>query len=231
VAAAVTVLFTISSSHAKTGQLTMWTSDPSVVTGSSCGYADPTATADGSAWLAPYVNKNLFCAANSAIFDNGAGCGTCYKISYSGTGGTDPGRKGSAIIQIVDSGSAKEFDCELTVFQKITGATTGIFPVKYKEVPCKATPVTITILDGDNAFYVKVLVAGGTTGVKALSIKVGTVTTKMSVSSGATWAASLSGATNVPVQFKVTFTDGTKTTVKKCFKSGWPATSGAQCSA
>ena len=46
------------------------------------------------------------------------------------------GRPGSAVVQIVDSGSWATFDCHMTAFSKITDYNTGFFPVSYEEVPC-----------------------------------------------------------------------------------------------
>ena len=57
--------------------------------------------------------------------------------------------------QAEDSGSAKTFDCHLTAFKTITGASTGVFPITYEPMDCDAGsggPVA-TVLDGNNAWY------------------------------------------------------------------------------
>lgn len=51
----------------------------------------------------------------------------------------------SAVIQVVDLGIAKEFDC-------------------FSEVPCAVTGPSVVILGGSNTWCVKVLFAGGPTG-------------------------------------------------------------------
>lgn len=215
--------------NALTGKMTMWTDQPSAILGASCGYADPIATQQGESWQVPYIDQNMYCAVNNAVWNNGQACGRCYAISYSGTGGTNPGRKGNATVQVVNSGASEAFDCYLSAFQKITGANTGIFPVTYAQVPCQATKTTVVVLDGPNAWYVKVLVAGGTRGVQAVKMTVGGKTYAMSRVVGATWSASLVGATGGTAQFVVTYEDGTTKTVSNCF-NGWPVAKGKQCS-
>ena len=151
--------------------------------------------------------QNRYCAVNDQLHQMGMGCGECFVVEYSGQGGTDPGRAGSAVIQVVDSGSAKEFDCFLNVFEEITGSSTGIFPITYTKIPCKVTGPTAVILDGNNAWYVKVLFAGGSAGVQAARMDIGSTNYNMERVSGATWKATLSGIENQPVTFHVSFKD------------------------
>ena len=167
---------------------------------------------------------------SDALYQSGLGCGKCYQISYNGVGGTDPGRSGSAVIQVVDSGSAKEFDCFIDAFTEITGATTGAFPIQYSEVKCTITGPTVVILDGNNAWYVKVLFAGGTTGVMSAKIDIGASSYTMDRVSGATWKANLTGQTNKPVIFSITYADGTTSAVTNCFGGTWPVATSSQCS-
>jgi len=64
----------------------------------------------------------------------------------------DPGRPGSLVVQIVDSGSAKTFDCHVDAFEEIIGARTGVFPITYEPVDCGTTPghaAVATVLDGN----------------------------------------------------------------------------------
>ena len=177
----------------------------------------------------------MYCAVSEDLFDNGVGCGKCYRVSYDGNpeSGTDPGRAGSAEIQVVNSGAGgeKHFDCFLDAHEKITGTDTGVFDVTFDEIPCKESSLTAIVLEPNNAGYVKVLFAGGTTGVAAADITVGGVKYPMYKNSGATWAASLQGSTQGGVQFDVTFADGSVKTLYDCFSSQWPATNmGEQCS-
>ncbi|GKY99169.1 hypothetical protein MPSEU_000872400 [Mayamaea pseudoterrestris] len=215
------------------GQLTMWTTSPTTVQGSSCEYASSTAISGGATpWLINYVNPGMYCAVSDDLYESGVTCGSCYRVSYSGSGGSDPGKAGSAVIQVVDSGAggSKHFDCYLTAHQAISGANTGVFPVAYAKVNCKRSPLAAVVLDGNNAYYTKVLFAGGVTGVKAARITIGTVTTQMYKVSGATWAASLTGATNKAVSFQLTFSDGTMGSISGCFGSNtWPVATGTQC--
>ena len=210
----------------------MWTTDSNAVKGSSCEYATSTATSGPSEpWLTNYVNPGMYCAVSDDLYQSGVGCGSCYRVVYNGVGGTDPAVAGSALIQVVDSGAGgtKHFDCYITAHKRITSATTGVFPVAYAKVPCQASPLAAVILDGNNAWYTKVLFAGGTTGVKAATMTIGGTTVTMSKVSGATWSASLSGATNKAVSFKLTFSNGTTGTISGCFNNVWPVATGRQC--
>ena len=225
---AILLLNKVADTLALTGSMTMWTNSPTAIQGSSCGYADVTATAKGDNWQANYIDKSMYCAVSDKVWNGGQACGRCYKISFNGTGGTDQGRAGNAIIQVVDSGSAKEFDCYINAFKKVTGATTGVFPITYNQIACQASNATVVVLDGTNAWYVKVLVAGGTRGVKSVTITVGGKTYPMSRVVGATWASSLAGSAGGSAKFVVTYEDGTKRTLTGCFK-GWPVPTGSQC--
>lgn len=210
--------------------MTMWTTSPESVKGGSCEYAQSASTAQGSSWLVPYVNKQRYCAVSDALYQSGLGCGKCYQITFNGVGGTDPGRAGSSVIQVVDSGSSKEFDCFINAFTEITGATTGVFPIQYAQVNCTKTGPTVVILDGNNSYYVKALFAGGKTGVQSAKLQIGSTTYTMDRVSGATWKANLTGQTNQAVAFFVTYTDGTTDTISKCFGGVWPVATSSQCS-
>jgi hypothetical protein len=210
--------------------MTMWTTSPDGVKKSSCEYAQSVSTAKGSSWLEPYVKNTMrYCALSESLNQAGLGCGDCYNVSYNGVGGTDPGRAGSAVIQAVDSGSAKEFDCFLDVFEEITGATTGVFPIQYSRVECTKTGPTVVILDGDNAWYVKVLFAGGSSGVQSATLEIGESSYTMDRIGGATWKASLSGQEDEAVKFLLTYVDGTIDQVTDCFGGSWPVATSLQC--
>ena len=85
------------------------------------------------------------------------------------------------------------------------------------------------ILDGDNAWYVKILFAGGSEGVHAASMDIGSTNYSMERVSGATWKATLSGIENQPVTFHMSFSDGSEKTIKNCFQRGWPVATSSQC--
>lgn len=71
--------------------------DPGPLAGSSCGYAQPESVMQGDKWLKPHVDKQMYCAVNDDLWQGGEGCGKCYKISYNGVGGTDPGEAGKGM--------------------------------------------------------------------------------------------------------------------------------------
>ena len=100
------------------------------------------------------------------------------------------------------AGGTKHFDCFDDAFEALTGINTGIFPLEYYQVDCDPTPVTVVVLDGPNAYYTKVLVAGGHTSVKAMDIQIGNDNKiAMFRNSGATWAAGLSGGITTRMPF------------------------------
>jgi hypothetical protein len=142
------------------GELTMWTDSSSAVTGGSCEYANSGAVSGGSTpWLDTYVTPGMYCAVSDDLYENGVGCGKCYTIVYnSADGGTDTATSGTANVQVVDSGAggSEHFDCFVTAFETLTGIKTGIFPVSFTQIDCAPQPLTAVIMDGNNAFYVKV---------------------------------------------------------------------------
>merc|ERR1719418_54341 len=157
------------SNGAIAGKMTMWSDNPTIIVGGSCEYANaalggvraPSATS-------PYVASRAYCAADDALYQAGATCGACYRVAYDGSPATDPGRAGSLVVQIVDSGSAKTFDCQVDAFEAITGSKTGVFPITYEPVDCEIAtdhgPVA-TVLDGNNAWYTKVIFSNLPTSV------------------------------------------------------------------
>lgn len=208
----------------------MWTTSSTAIQSSSCEMAHISSVAQGSAWLNPYVTENQrYCAVDDKLRRQGMSCGTCYKITYTGETATDPGRPGTAVIQVVDSGSAKEFDCFVDVFEEITGAQTGVFPVYYKQVDCTETLPTVVVLDGNNAWYTKILVVGGHTGVESVSMEIDGTSYTFNRNGGATWSANLSGKSGATT-FSVSFRDGSQAELSDCFGGDWPVATSSQCS-
>jgi len=197
--------------------------------GGQCEYAQDLSISQGNGWWDPYIGNLNYCAVDGKLFKNGRGCGDCYLIEFDGNGGTDPGRAGSTIIQVVDSGSGEEFDCQLEPFQDITGASTGVFPVTYTQVQCESSGVFAVVLDGNNSFYTKVLIAGGPSGADSVTLRIGSSSYPMFINSGATWATGLNGLQNQEVSFDITWTDGSSTTLSGCFGGSWPVATGTQC--
>ena len=217
----------------KPGELTWWTSSYGAVQGGSCEYAHVDSVSEGDLWNVPYVHTGMHCAVSSDLFNDGEGCGKCFELDYGGEGGTNPSSAGSAIVQVTNSGAGglHHFDCFEDAFFQLTGTTTGIFPISYREMDCpEATNVYIVVLGGSNPWYVKVLVAGGHTSVSAMSIELDGTTISMRRNSGATWAANGLGDRKGPARFVVTFSDRSTQTMDNCFPE-WPVVgTGAQCS-
>lgn len=210
--------------------MTRWQTPTFAIPPGSCQMTQEASIAQGSTWLDPYItNGTRACAVPTEMFQNGLECGTCYQITYTGEQATNPGRAGSATVQVINHGDIMGFDCQPEVFQEITGATGGIFPVYFKQVDCIYTPPTVVVLTGDNAWYTKVLVVGGHTGVKAVSMDLGGTRYNLSKVSGATWATKLDGKSGATT-FYITYRDGSKEVVSDCFNDKWPVPTSSQCS-
>merc|ERR1711981_626909 len=215
----------------------MWSASANTIVGGSCedansaqgGLASPAATS-------PYITSQRYCAVSADVFEGGLSCGRCYRLTFDGTDTTETtgcATAGSAIIQVVDSGSAKEFDCQETVFKEISGCTTGVMGITYEEVECEGTgPPTATILDGDNAWYTKVIFSGLSRAVSSASITVGAGNPgiQMTRNGGATWSTSTPDgiAGNVPVTFKLTLDNDATVEMDACFNT-WPQPTSASC--
>ncbi|GAX16470.1 hypothetical protein FisN_19Lh050 [Fistulifera solaris] len=211
--------------------MTRWQTPTHPIPPGSCQLTQPASIAQGSSWLEPYTfNGTRVCAVPIEMFQDGLECGTCYEITYTGEKATNPGRAGKATVQVINHGDIRGFDCQPEVFEEITGNSVGgIFPVYFKRVDCIFTPPTVVVLTGDNAFYTKVLVAGGHTSVKAVSMNLGGKRIHLSRVSGATWAANLDGQSGA-TSFALTYRDGTVEEVSGCFGGRWPVATSSQCS-
>lgn len=226
-------LFGLFFSHTSVrGLMTRWQTPGYEIPPGSCQLTQPASIAQGRSWLEPYaLNGTRVCAVPIAQFQDGLDCGSCYEITYTGEEATNPGRAGQAVVQVINHGNIMGFDCQPEVFEEITGnAVGGIFPVYFKKVDCIFTPPTVVVLTGDNAYYTKVLVAGGHTGVKAVSMTLGGKRYNMSRLSGATWSAQLDGATGAATSFSLTYRDDIIEEVSGCFGDKWPVATSSQCS-
>jgi len=208
------------------GFTTTWTSDPNTIQGGACEYATPSATAQGDSWLSPFVTAGNYCGVTLDLFEGGAACGRCYLVSYDGSPATDPGRPGEQIVQIVETGTAGSydnlFDCFIDAKERITGSPTGIFPITYTQVDCPnpASPAAV-VLDGNNAWYVKVLLAGGPSGIVSATLRIGDSTFPLSRVAGATFSASTNNAQG-PASFDIVYDNGGTATIDGCFEGAWP---------
>lgn len=213
--------------------MTMWSDSPTTVIGGSCEYAN---AANGGlsspAATSPYIGARAYCAADAALYNSGATCGSCYRVSYDGSEATDAGRAGSLVVQIVDSGSAKTFDCQVDAFEAITGARTGVFPITYTPVDCDtaASGATATVLDGGNAWYTKVIFSNLSQAVVSAELIVGKQSFSMQRAGGATWSANTGGATGV-ASFRLALEGGHEVVIDGCFAGSWPVATGTSCSA
>merc|ERR1712190_605377 len=165
----------------------------------------------------------------------GASCGACFRVSYDGSEATDSGRPGSMVVQIVDSGSAKTFDCQVDAFETITGARTGVFPITYEPVDCDAADgqgAVATVLDGDNAWYTKVIFSNLPAAVASAELIVNGASFDMSRAGGASWQASAGdlGSLTGSASFHVVLEEGSRMNFDSCFDS-WPVPAGSHCSA
>ena len=183
------------------------------------------------AWLSPYVSGGNYCAVSEDLFQGGAGCERCYSVSYDKSQASDQGRADSAVVQVVNSGAggSNHFDCFIDSFRTITSSSTGVFPIRFSHVNCQGTtPPTAVILDGNNAFYVKVLFSGGITGVASAKVRVGGALFPMTRNSGATFYAQTNGAKG-QASFEVSYDNGNVATIDGCFGGAWPAQTSSVC--
>ena len=214
--------------------MTMWSTDPQEIVGSSCEFANIAQGGTGSPAAAnPYIASGRYCAVDAELYGGAVACGRCYRITFNGAETTETtgcNRPGAAVVMVVDSGSAAEFDCHLPVFRDISGCETGVMGIQFEQVACQgAGPPTATILDGGNAYFVKVLFSGLERGVDAATITVGGNAPVMMSRNGGPFQASTQGLTGVPVGFTLTLDDGSTLELANCF-GNWPQTTGASCS-
>lgn len=192
-------------------------------------YTDAVANVPGS-----YIARGMYCGIGLSMFKGGQACGECFNVSYSGVGGSRPGSAGYAIVQVTDLNPEQMtvFDCAEPAFKQISGQgiAEGLYPVTYEQVPCQNTPTTVIALTGTFAFFANILVAGGTTGVQAVNMTVGSRTFPLArLAPSAIWQSNLAGASGGTVTFHIAYEDGTFKTLTNCFP-GWPVAAGAQCS-
>mmetsp|Transcript_135354 Transcript_135354/g.191509 ORF Transcript_135354/g.191509 Transcript_135354/m.191509 type:complete len:286 (+) Transcript_135354:66-923(+) len=208
-----------------TGSMSMWASTADTLVaykseGSACKFADrlmgglKAATAQ-----TPYITGKNYCAVNRGLFGNGEVCGRCYRLTYKGNHEQGLGRPGSAVVQIVDSGSWATFDCHMTVFNKITDYNTGFFPVSYEEVPCDTSsqgPV-VGVLQYDY-YWTKFVFSNLRYPVKSASLRIGGKDHPMKLIGGY-WGA-WTGPINGDTSFKITEENGYTVRFNNCF-GGW----------
>merc|ERR1712232_1021388 len=216
---------TIASASSHEGTMSMWADTKDTIVGyksdgGSCKYADkemgglaaPTAQT-------PYIVEKHYCAVNHDMFRGGAVCGACYRLTYSVDQQQGLGRPGSLVIQVVDSGAWATFDCHMTAFHQITGASTNIFPVTYELVPCATSSkgATAAVLSYDY-YWTKFVFSDMRYPVDTAQLTVGEKTYNLKRVLGY-WAA-WTGPAEGSVSFKLVDDHGNTASLNNCF-GGW----------
>lgn len=207
------------------GSMSMWSDTKDTIVGfksdgGACKYADkemgglnaPTARN-------PHIRAREYCAVNTEMFRDGKTCGACFRLTYHGDHPQGLGHPGSHVVQVVDSGSWATFDCHMTAFQAVTGATTHIFPITYEEVPCETSaegPIA-AVLHYD--FYFTRFVFGNLQRpLQNVQLSIGEKQFELN-QIGGFWSA-WTGPADGPVSFTLTEDHGSKVKLSGCF-SGW----------
>jgi len=227
------------------GTMSMWADTEDTLVGyksegDSCKFADkemgglsaPTAQT-------PYIISKHYCAVNHEMFRAGSICGACYRITYAGDQPQGLGRLGSLVVQVVDSGAWATFDCHMSAFETITGASTNTFSIAYEPVPCATSSegAVAAVLSYDY-YWTKFVFSDMKYPVESAEITVGDKSYEMNrvlrneqglrvLGYWAVWTG--------PVEGKVSFTlvdgHGNNAVLQNCF-SGWANRKpGSSCSA
>lgn len=200
--------------------ITMWSTNRDEIVGSACGYASSEYGGINSlaAQASPYVNgaTKFYAAVDSTLWNGGEGCGKCYRVSYGGVGGTDPGRAGEAIVQVVDTGSAKPFDLIYDAFNQATGASTGVFPASWEQVACQTSvggPKGIVLAasvdkNAGNLWWIRAILYNLERGASSAQLMVGGGASHSMTRSGAFWDVGGLGGALKPIVITATLDDG-----------------------
>lgn len=206
------------------GTMSMWSKTKDTLVaykseGSACKFADKLMGGlQAKTAQTPNIKSRTYCAVNRGVFGNGEVCGRCYRLSYKGGHEQGLGSPGSAVIQVVDSGSWATFDCHMTAFKKITHYNTGFFPISYQEVPCDTSgPAVVGVLQYDY-YWTKFVFSNLRYPVKSADLIIGGKHHTMKLIGGywGAWTGPVKGKTS----FVLTDERGHKVTFSNCF-GGW----------
>lgn len=216
----------------------MWKEGPGNLIGAHCEFGNSPVNSFTDPVLPIYLRNGFHCAIgdDQPAWENGRHCGKCYRITYDGNGGTDPGKAGSAVIMVSDSGAGSpppgHFDCTMDSFEAITGSRTGKFPMEFEEVTCDLVekgPVIIDWANEGNAWFCKMMFEniGGWGGLEEVELCIDGKNCKpIKRFSGATWTGCPgNGATGSKSVWKLTQLspkDGSKETIECTCNIKWP---------